>query len=66
MAKARWIPVTERLPKKVESVTVTVDVKGKRMVTTAYYDNNEGGWHYTANGMKANVVAWMALAPWEG
>ena len=65
MAKARWHPVAERLPQKVESVTVTVDVKGKRMVTTAYYDN-EGCWRYTANGMKANVVAWMALAPWEG
>ena len=66
MAFARWHPVSERLPKlRNENLVVTVIAKGYRDVTTAYCDN-EGCWHYAANGRKADVVAWMGLAPWEG
>lgn len=66
MAKARWHPVSEKLPKRADSVVVTVALTDDRIVTMAYYDKEDGCWRYAFNGMKANVVAWMDLLPWEG
>lgn len=67
MAKARWHPVSEKLPKLPDNVIVTVINKGHRTVTMAYYDKEHSCWRYAANGKKIDdVVAWIALAPWEG
>ena len=66
MAKARWHPVSEKLPKRADYMTVTVELKDERIVTMASYDNETNRWRYANTGLPANVVAWMDLAPWEG
>ena len=66
MAKARWIPVAERTPKRPENVLVTVEKNGVRTVTVAYYLYDFRIWKNAFNGRTANVLAWMALKPWEG
>ena len=66
MAKARWHPVSEKLPKRTENMTVTVELSDRRIVTMAYYDKEHSCWRYASTGLPANVVAWMGLVPWEG
>ena len=67
MAKAHWIMAAERVPRVTENVVVTVvDNKGRRSVSMAYYDPQDGCWRSACNSRKTNVVAWMGLAPWEG
>lgn len=57
----RWIPITERLPKKQAKVLV-VDF-GE--VDTAYL-NSEGRWMDFNGDKLKDVKAWMPLPKWEG
>ena len=67
MGKAHWIMTEERNPKRTENVIVTAaDAKGRRSVTMAYFDLQNGCWRSAFNSRKVNVIAWMGIKPWEG
>ena len=54
----RWIPVTERLPKKPDDYFVTIVYCGKKYVDICKFivcDSNDSFWTYQ------NVIAWRPL-----